>query len=71
MSAHPSQRQLDKLTQSLQGTSLDQQQPAKTMTEEIKAVQPGVGAEYSDNMAVAAVLSPTDDHDHEQVENRS
>ena len=68
MSAHPSQRQLDKLTQSLQGTSLEQQQPVKSMTEEIKPVQPG--AKYSDNLAVADLLSPTDDDDHEQVEHR-
>ena len=39
VSAHPSQRQLDKLTQSLQATNLE---PDKSLTEEIKPVQPGV-----------------------------
>ena len=71
VSAHPSQRQLDKLTQSLQGASLEQQQlqPARTMTEEIKPVQPG--AEDYDNLAVDDLLSPSDDGDNEHVENRS
>ena len=39
VSAHPSQRQLDKLTQSLQASNLE---PDKSLTEEIKPVQPGV-----------------------------
>ena len=67
VSAHPSQRQLDKLTQSLQGTSLE---PTKAMTEEIKPVQPGAGAEYPDNSSVADLLNPAAADETNQVEDR-
>jgi len=67
VSAHPSQRQLDKLTQSLQGTSLE---PTKAMTEEIKPVQPEAGAEYPDNSSVADLLNPAADEETNQVEDR-
>ena len=56
VSAHPSQKQLENLTQSLQATSIESG-ASRTMTEEIKPVQPGAAAVTSPDSEIRDLLS--------------